>query len=62
MPLCHGEVIEEAALPCCRSNALKDALGLLYALLRADYLQECSRLATSPDSWQHKEVALYAMR
>ena len=46
----------------CRSNAVKEALGLLYALLRADYLQECSRLAASTNSWQYKEVALYAMR
>ena len=49
-------------LSCCRSNALKDALGLLYTLLRADYLQECSSLAASPDFWQIRETALYAMR
>ena len=46
----------------CRANALKEALGLLYGLLRADYLQECSRFAASSYSWQDKEVALYAMR
>ena len=46
----------------CRANALKDALGLLYALLRAEYLQECSALAGSPESWQYREVAVYAMR
>ena len=46
----------------CRANALKDALALLYALLRADYLQECSALAGSPESWRYREVAVYAMR
>ena len=46
----------------CRENALKEALGILYSLLRADYLQECGRLAASSASWQHQEVALYALR
>ena len=46
----------------CRASALKDALGLLYALLRADYLQECSALAGSRESWRFREVAVYAMR
>ena len=62
MLLCTGWDVQEQCLLCCRSNALKEALGLLYALLRADYLQECNRLAASQGSWQSKEVALYAMR
>ncbi len=46
----------------CRENAMKEALGILYCLLRAEYLQECGVLAASSRSWQHREVALYALR